>query len=56
MTQKNFYTFFYKQPAYKQLALETYLFNATFRADFTKQQYKIPDIPKMFSKCSAVFY
>ena len=23
MTQKNFYTFFYKQPAYKQLALET---------------------------------
>ena len=36
---------FNKQPFYKQLAS---------RIQF-KQQYRIPDIPEMFSECSAVF-
>ena len=50
-------TLFYKQPVYKQLALRT-----SFAGNFfswiilSKQQYKIPDIPKMFSECWAVFY
>ena len=50
-------TLFYKQPVDKQLALRT-----SFAGNFSgwiilsKQQYKIPDIPKMFSECWAVFY
>ena len=39
--------FFNKQPVYKQLTLEIV---------FITQQYKVPDIPNMFSEFSAIFY
>lgn len=46
--------FFYKQPVNRQLNLGALLTNFKDWVNFNKQQYKIQDIPKMFSGCSAI--
>ena len=49
--------FFYKQLVYKQLTLGTQSVKQLLGwIIFSKQQYKISDIPIIFSECSAAFY